>query len=309
MSIAPGAHGGDGPRVARALGVAVHEVLDLSHSLNPLMTSSASIVARHAAAVGRYPDPSAAHAALAATMGVAPDELALTNGGAEAIALVAAECGGRVEEPSFSLHPRGGTALWRANPSTPMGQLARPEDVADVWDEAFYPLASGRWTRGDVARGAVVVGSLTKVLACPGLRLGYVLAAPDFVARIRRRQPEWSVNSLACEALPELLDACDLAASYVAVARLRESLVELLRGHGLEVRATEANWVLVDQPGLRDALITERIVVRDCTSFAMPGVVRVAVPDEDGLATLDAALTRLGPWSKEVRGHQREKEE
>ena len=35
------------------------------------------------------------------------------------------------------------------------------------------PWPPGRWTRGDA--DAVVVGSLTKLLACPGLRVGYVL--------------------------------------------------------------------------------------------------------------------------------------
>ena len=73
---------------------------------------------------------------------VDPDRLLLTNGGAEAIALVGAELGGRVEEPDFALYPRGGGPLWRSNPHNPTGRLAR--GPADVWDEAFYPLATGR---------------------------------------------------------------------------------------------------------------------------------------------------------------------
>ena len=52
--------------------------------------------------------------------------------------------------------------------------------VAAVWDEAFYPLATGTWTRADT--GTVVVGSLTKVFACPGLRAGYVVAPESLCA-------------------------------------------------------------------------------------------------------------------------------
>ncbi len=59
-------------------------------------------------------------------MGVEEGRLLLTNGGAEAIALVAAEIGGRVDEPEFALYPRGDGPLWRSNPHSPSGLLARP---------------------------------------------------------------------------------------------------------------------------------------------------------------------------------------
>jgi histidinol-phosphate/aromatic aminotransferase/cobyric acid decarboxylase-like protein len=161
-----------------------------------------------------------------------------------------------------------------------------------VWDEAFFPLATGTWTRGDADAGATVVGSLTKLYACPGLRLGYVLAPDDAtVARLARRQPAWSVNGLALAALADLLAATDLTAWSATVAGLRSDLVAVLAGHGLSAVAADANWVLVDAPGLRDRLLPERVVVRDCTSFGMPGTFRVAVPDADGLACLDEALT------------------
>src|SRR5215469_17794324 len=106
---------------------------------------------------------------LDAFVGVAAGALLLlTNGGAEAIVLAGAELGGSVIEPDFALYPRDGGRRWRSNPHNPTGLLAGPEVAAEVWDEAFYPLATGQWTRGDP--GQVVVGSLTKLLACPGLR-------------------------------------------------------------------------------------------------------------------------------------------
>jgi histidinol-phosphate/aromatic aminotransferase/cobyric acid decarboxylase-like protein len=285
---AAGPHGGDGPAVARALGLAPEDLLDLSQSLNPLAQDPRPVVARHLDALRTYPDPTEATAALAQAMDVEPDRLLLTNGGAEAIALLAAEVGGRVDEPEFALHPRGGGPRWRSNPHSPSGLLAGADETADVWDEAFFPLAAGRWTRGD---GVPVVGSLTKVLACPGLRLGYLLADPDLVDRCRARQPAWSVGSLASTALPELLTAVDLPAWRDGIARLRQLLCGVLAAHGLTARPSDANWLLVDAPGLREALAPHGVVVRDCTSFGLAGVARIAVPDEDGMARLDAALS------------------
>jgi histidinol-phosphate/aromatic aminotransferase/cobyric acid decarboxylase-like protein len=283
----PGAHGGDGRAVARALGLGPDEVLDLSLSLNPLAPDPAPVVARHLDALRTYPDPADATRALAQAMGVEPDRLLLTNGGAEAIALLAAEVGGRVVEPDFGLHPRRGGPLWRSNPHSPSGLLAAGGETADVWDEAFFPLATGRWTLGD---GVPVVGSLTKVLACPGLRAGYLLADPELVARCRARQPAWSVGGLVASALPELLAPVDLAAWRDGIAVLRARLVDVLAAHGLAAKPSDANWVLVDAPGLRAAMAPHGVVVRDCASFGLPGVTRIAVPSEQGLARLDAAL-------------------
>jgi histidinol-phosphate/aromatic aminotransferase/cobyric acid decarboxylase-like protein len=289
MSIpAPEAHGGDGARVAESLGLDPSSILDLSQSLNPVALDPRPIIAAHLDSLGRYPNPSVAHGALAATMNIDPATLLLTNGGAEAIALVASRLGGSVVEPEFSLHPRGEGPLWRSNPHSPSGVLAGPNDRAAVWDEAFYPLATGEWTRGDI--DSVVVGSLTKVLACPGLRVGYVVASPPFIRTLRSDQPEWSLNGFAAEALPDLLAPLDLAGDAARIRVLRARLEEVLIRYGLRARRSDANWVLVDAPGLRESLAPHGIIVRDCASFGMDGVVRIAVPNDAGLARLDAAL-------------------
>ena len=285
----PGPHGGDAAGIAAALGLDPSCMLDLSVTLNPLAPPVAPVLARHLDDLRAYPDPATATDALAERLGVESDRVLLTNGGAEAIALVASSLDAvRTDGPEFSLWERHATAqpdapLVRSNPNNPTGLLAPASASASVWDEAFFPLATGRWTRGD---DAVVVGSLTKLLACPGLRVGYVVGDVD---ALRVRQPEWSVNGLVCSALPALLDLVDLALWATGIAALRADLVEVLRRHGLTPRPSDAPWVLVDAP-LRDRLAPRGIVVRDCASFGLPGVTRVAVPDERGLERLDEAL-------------------
>jgi histidinol-phosphate/aromatic aminotransferase/cobyric acid decarboxylase-like protein len=293
----PGAHGGDGARLARALGVAPGAVLDLSLSLNPFAPDLSALVADHADAVRHYPDDEPATAALATALGVAPERVVLTNGGAEAIALVAAEHPvGDVQDPDFSLYRRhlrtvaSGAPRWRSNPNNPTGRLAPPDATAAVWDEAFYPLATGTWTRGDT--GAVVVGSLTKVFACPGLRVGYAVA-PDaaVAAALRARRPQWSVSSVACALVPELLAGADLTKWATAIKAAREALERALRAVDLAPEPSDANYVLVPAaPGLRDHLARRAVLVRDTTSFGIADGVRVAVPDTAGLDRLTEAL-------------------
>ena len=299
----PGPHGDDAARVAAASGRRVEDVLDLATSLNPAAPDVRPILARCLDGMRRYADASAATAALASALGVAPGRLLLTNGAAEAIALVAAELGaGEVVEPEFSLYRRHlaevapGAGRWRSNPNNPTGRLAPADAKARVWDEAFYALATGEWTRGDAEGGAVVLGSLTKLFACPGLRVGYVLSEDEeLVERLGLRQPRWSVGPLACEAVPLLLELADLPAFARRVATLRRDLVGLLAGAGFEAGPSDANFVLVEgAPGLRDRLARRGVVVRDCSSFGLADAVRVAVPAEEGLERLARALADGG---------------
>ena len=153
--------------MARALGLGPASLLDLSQNLNPFAPDVAGLAARHLGELRRYPDPAAATRLLAEAMGADADRLVLTNGAAEAISLVTAEIGGQVwSEPEFGLHPRGDSGpVWRSDPHNPSGRLVGPHEAPDLWDEAFHPLATDRWTAG---RSGISVRSLTKTSACPG---------------------------------------------------------------------------------------------------------------------------------------------
>jgi histidinol-phosphate/aromatic aminotransferase/cobyric acid decarboxylase-like protein len=295
-------HGGDAVTVARALGMEPAALLDLSASLNPLAPDVAGLAAAHLDALTRYPDDAEradATALLADAIGVDAHRLLLTNGAAEAIALVAAEHPvGDVVAPEFSLYERHlagiepGAPRWRSNPNNPLGTLAPAGDRAVVWDESFWPMAAGTWSRGD--ESCYRLGSLTKVWRCPGLRLGYVIAPDaDGTRRLAARQPAWSVSGLALALLGPLLDRTDLAGWAAGITVLRAELAALFAAY--EVAESAANWILVHEAaGLRLPLAREGVLVRDCASFGLPGTIRVAVPDAAGRERLAAALARVG---------------
>lgn len=285
--------------VARSLGVDPNSICDLSANLNPVAPAVAPIVAAAASSVGTYPDLVSATSVLAEAIDVDAGRLVLTNGGAEAIALVAdLTKSGWIERPEFSLYERHLTSIdpaagrWRSNPSSPLGRLAGDDERAAVWDEAYWQLATGTWTRGD--DDAWRLGSLTKLWACPGLRLGYAIAPhADAAEQIRRRQPHWSVNALAAAVIEQLVPRSDLAGWARAIADRRRDLVNALRRHGFQVRDTDACWVLVHQPGLREQLLRHRVLVRDCASFGLHGWHRIAVPTDRAADALERALAAL----------------
>lgn len=292
----PGPHGGDGARVAAALGLDPPAVVDLSASLNPFAPDVAALVRRHLGALARYPDVDTAEATLAEGLGLPPGRTVLTAGGAQAIALVAHHVGaGWVDEPEFSLYRRHLPRLdpaaprWRSDPHSPSGALATDGDEAGVWDEAFLPLSAGCWTRG---RPGWAVGSLTKAFACPGLRIGYAVA-PDAGAAdaVRHARPAWAVDGVGCAVLPDLLALADPPGWTASIAAARAELAGVLTAHGWRPLPSQAPWLLVPGgAGLRDALARRAVVVRDCASFGLPDHVRVAVPDGRGLEALDRAL-------------------
>lgn len=293
---APGPHGGDGARLAASLGVEPTEVLDLSASLNPCAPDLRQMLLGALDHVRAYPDDSRATHAVAEALGVEPTRVVMTNGGAEAIALVAQlEPVGFVREPEFSLYARHLTALrrgaplWRSNPNNPMGVLAGADDIASVWDEAFHVLATGQWTRGD--EDAWRVGSLTKAFACPGLRIGFlVVPSGEDPDAVRRRVPQWTLNGLAAAMVPDMMSVADPDGWARSIAMLRRQLVDVLAAHGLAAEPSDANYVVVrGADGVRDHLASRAIAVRDTTSFGFPGV-RIAVPAEHEIDRLNQAL-------------------
>jgi histidinol-phosphate/aromatic aminotransferase/cobyric acid decarboxylase-like protein len=299
--IPAGPHGGDAAAAARVLGVERRSIIDLSMSMNPIAPDVGGVVQLHLETLDDYPDSSSAEAALAEAIGVDRRRLVLTNGGSEAIALVANLLrAGSVVEPEFSLYRRHLDTVsddapgWRSNPSNPLGVLVDPVDVPEVlvWDEAFIPLAIARWTHPSLVDATVWrLGSLTKLWACPGLRIGYVIA-PDVDAadRIRAIQPRWSVNALAVAVVEPLLAITELATWSRRISTARGELAASIRSLGFDVVETDVNWLLVNSGcDLRTALLRDGVLVRDCTNFSMPSTYRVAIPRSDQMnATVQA---------------------
>ena len=102
----------------------------------------------------------------------------------------------------------GGEMVIAGQPGNPSGTMFDPSallDVADrhlstffVVDEAFADFVDGYQSLASHGRSNIIIlRSMTKFYAIPGLRLGYALAPEPVIQRISEVLPPWSVGSLA----------------------------------------------------------------------------------------------------------------
>ena len=183
-------------------------------------------------------------------------------------------------------------------PATAILALRRPGRVVVV-DEAFMELVPGRSPSlvGERLDDVVVVRSLTKALAIPGLRAGYAVAAPALADAVRAVRPPWSANALALAALAAAArHPAEIEAIADRVAAERDDLAARLAAiEGVRTWPSVANFCLVEVRNggeVAAALRARGIAVRPAASF--PGLddrhIRITARDPDANARLAAAL-------------------
>jgi histidinol-phosphate aminotransferase len=202
--------------------------------------------------------------------------------------------------------------VWLCNPNNPTGVYLSRDQVLQIvtsltsgpllLDEAYAGFVERPWSSLDLtAEGrAVVLRSMTKDHAIPGLRLGYMIAHADVIHAAAQLQPEWSVNAAAQAAgLAALGDESHVEAGRRVAREAKAYLCEALRSLELDVHEGAANFILVrvgDAAGVRRQLLEGGIAVRDCSSFGLPDFIRLGMrplPDCHRLLEAMTALRRM----------------
>jgi histidinol-phosphate aminotransferase len=195
--------------------------------------------------------------------------------------------------------------VFLCSPNNPTGTALPPAvidavlDVAPgivIVDEAYFEFARpGTPTALEsLPRHSrlVVTRTMSKAFACAGVRLGYLAAAPEIIDAVQLVRLPYHLSSLTQAAAgAALAHTPALLATVNAVKDGRDLVVKELRGLGLDVADSDANFVLfggfADQKRVWQALLGHGVLVRD---VGLPGWLRVTAgtPDEN-----DAFLTAI----------------
>ncbi|MBB6175489.1 threonine-phosphate decarboxylase [Anoxybacillus tengchongensis] len=109
----------------------------------------------------------------------------------------------------FVCHPNNPTGtVWSKETMYALLRAANDEGVYIIVDEAFYDFWLDGYAVSPFLRTfdrLIVLRSLTKMYRLAGVRLGYVLAHEHVVNKLMKKQPPWSVNTIAQQMAKQLL--------------------------------------------------------------------------------------------------------
>jgi len=203
------------------------------------------------------------------------------------------------------------------NPNNPTGTAVRraelerfldavPAETLVVLDEAYREFVTDPEVPDglELMRGrpnVAVLRTFSKAWGLAGLRVGYLLAEDPAVAgAVRKTHVPFSVSTLAqAAAVAALASEPEVRQRCAAVVAERDRLTDALRGRGLSVADSQANFLwlpLGEQAAEVAAGLEARAVIT--RPFAGEGVrVTVGTPEEDDvfLAALDDVLDTLRP--------------
>ena len=260
-----------------------------------------------------YPEPMpySLESEIARRYSLTPRQVCVTNGATEAIYLIAQVFQGRISAvlgPTFSEYadacrvhrhkvkpfysmdalPEDAELVRICNPNNPTGEVRNKEDLKALVDShpdklfifdqsyEYFTLKSLLGIKEAASfPNVILLHSMTKQYAIPGLRVGYFTASEGLTDDVRCRRMPWSVNSLAIEAAKYLLEEGDgISADIPQLLAERERLTNLLLATGmLEIWPTDTHYMLIKlrmgkAAALKDFLaVNHGILIRDASNF------------------------------------------
>jgi histidinol-phosphate aminotransferase len=185
---------------------------------------------------------------------------------------------------------------WLAYPNNPTGNLFPASDVERiiraapgivVVDEAYYAYADSSFLPRVLEFPNLIVVRTVSKIGLAGVRLGYAVAHPGWIAEIEKVRPPYNVNVLTQAAALFALERLDVLEEQAARIRADRALLgeAIAALPGTRVFPSEANFFLVrvkDADATYDALRRQGVLVRNLH----PGLdnclrINVGTPDEN----------------------------
>lgn len=210
----------------------------------------------------------------------------------------------------LALEPLGkNDIIFLGNPNNPTGTSITSQDLEKILhyahrnhcfvvvDESFIdflPNATNYTVRHLIKnyKNLIVLHSLTKFYAIPGLRLGFVITSPEFTQKLHHAKDPWNVNCLAQIAGIAALQDKEYQEKSRSFMKQEIDFFykNLIAINTLKIYRPMVNFVLVNlektnikSHELRKQLLKRDILIRDCANY--PGLsnqyVRFAIKRHD----------------------------
>jgi histidinol-phosphate aminotransferase len=218
----------------------------------------------------------------------------------------------------------GDRTVYLTSPHNPSGttiDLADVETIAEetdeetlvVVDEAYGEFADadsavallegrdGFDARDDVA----VLRTFSKAYGLAGVRLGYAIVPETWADAFARVNTPFAASEIACRAGLAAIDDHEHVDRTLKTAR--ESRAYMRDHLDAHVWPSEGNFVLADvgdATAVTEAAQERGVIVRDCSSFGLPGCIRITCgttsETERAVETINAVLGGRSPDDREV---------
>lgn len=181
------------------------------------------------------------------------------------------------------------------NPNNPTGQYLGKEEQAQlieaaerldallVIDEAyveFVPDAYPLHSCVSSSRNLLILRSITKSFAIPGVRIGYAIGSEAIIQAMQKIKTPWSVSVFAEKIGTAVISAAGDAFLKETTAKIETGKQQIEAEFAVQ---SDANFYILDvcdASKMKAALLEHGLVVRDCTSFGLPTHVRFSVRSE-----------------------------
>ena len=193
--------------------------------------------------------------------------------------------------------------LFVANPNNPTGTLAPEQDVLNlirdlpphvvlVMDEAYIEFLEDAVDllpnlRAATSPNLILMRTFSKIHGLAGLRVGYGIGHPDFIAALEKVRQPFNLNALAqTAALAALRDESHQIRTRANNDNGKQYLTRSCTELGLNYVPSHANFLLLEVAQgqvVFDALLQHGIVTRPMGGYGLPEWIRVSIgtPDQN----------------------------
>ncbi|MBF0302368.1 MAG: aminotransferase class I/II-fold pyridoxal phosphate-dependent enzyme [Desulfamplus sp.] len=214
------------------------------------------------------------------------------------------------------------------NPNNPTGALIPKDSIIEllkahpstyfVIDESYLPFLINAEKISLISEPSfsnlIVISSMSKIFRIPGLRTGYLSAAPDVVEKLMKYYQPWSVNALSQAATAYILKNPEIIRPFLDMTRLfvqteKKIFQDALGGcsnsinvcNGLKLYPGSTYFLLAEITGSMTSqqvckMVGEhKILIRDCANFdgLSNHFVRFSLKDRETNLKLAEILTKL----------------